>query len=140
MKWMIGRADDLTGDRWLSGPASCKTCRPFLFCRYRMPKGEALLVNPFGFYTASSGSTEGGAHDEQVIEQWFGLEDEHGNPAKGYKYDLLKDGMMHTPGMRICYRCLHPGACTSLLTIFVATKNDVRLTSNLSTSPTGQLL
>ncbi|MEX3853823.1 hypothetical protein AB3X94_07120 [Paraburkholderia sp. BR10923] len=96
MKWMIGRADDLTGDRWLSGPASWKTCRPFLFCRYRMPKGEALLVNPFGFYTASSGSTEGGAHDEQVIEQWFGPEDEHGNPAKGYKYDLLKDGVMHT--------------------------------------------
>ncbi|MGF6480790.1 hypothetical protein QFZ91_002953 [Paraburkholderia sp. JPY419] len=79
-----------------------------------MPKGEALLVNPFGFYTASSGSTEDGAHDEQVIEQWFGLEDEHGKPANGCKYDLLQDG--------------------------VATKNDVGLTSNLSTSPTGQLL
>ncbi|WP_233827629.1 PAAR domain-containing protein [Paraburkholderia sp. ZP32-5] len=44
----------------------------------------------------TSGPPEGGDHEEQVIEQWFGLEDEHGNPVKGYKYDLLKDGEMHT--------------------------------------------
>lgn len=49
--------------------------------------------NPLGSYTASS---EGRGHDVQVMEQWFGLEDEHGNPVKGYKYDLLKDGEMHT--------------------------------------------
>lgn len=52
--------------------------------------------NPSGSYTASSGSAEGSAHDEQVLEQWFGLEDEQGNSVKGYKYDLLKDGEMHT--------------------------------------------
>lgn len=52
--------------------------------------------NSFGSHPVSSGSQEGGAHDEQVIAQWFGLEDEHGNSVKGYKYDLLKDGEMHT--------------------------------------------
>jgi uncharacterized Zn-binding protein involved in type VI secretion len=52
--------------------------------------------NPMSNDTASSRSSDGSALDEQVIEQWFGLEDEHGNPVKGYKYDLLKDGEMYT--------------------------------------------
>ncbi|TDG06239.1 PAAR domain-containing protein [Paraburkholderia guartelaensis] len=54
---------------------------------------DANALEPHG---ASSEALQGGVHDEQVIEQWFGLEDEHGNPVTGYKYDLLKDGDMHT--------------------------------------------
>jgi uncharacterized Zn-binding protein involved in type VI secretion len=51
--------------------------------------------NRSGAYVAP-GAPKGNNHEEQVIEQWFGLEDEHGNPVKGYKYDLLKDGATHT--------------------------------------------
>ena len=46
--------------------------------------------------TASDSSNEPGADtsvdvDEEILQQWFSLEDGQGKPVDGYKYDLFKD-------------------------------------------------
>lgn len=48
--------------------------------------------------SASGDSAEDSASDQanEVVEQFFSLLDERGQPVDGFRYDLYKDGAIHT--------------------------------------------
>lgn len=40
-------------------------------------------------------SSSGGQSEDEIVEQFFSLLDEHGQPVEGFRYDLYKDGALH---------------------------------------------
>lgn len=44
----------------------------------------------------SAGSSSAEPTEDEIIEQFFSLLDEHGQPVEGFRYDLYRDGTLHT--------------------------------------------
>ena len=59
------------------------------------PNGGSAVDSTFSSMSVNKASSLN-AHDEEILEQWFSLEDEDGNPVSGYCYDLYKDNELHT--------------------------------------------
>ena len=73
------------------------SCGAVLFASQYLDVVEVVTeASAYDSYPAFCSPNEARTKDVQIIEQWFSLEDEHGNPARGYRYDLFKDGEMHT--------------------------------------------
>jgi uncharacterized Zn-binding protein involved in type VI secretion len=64
------------------------------------PRTSSSEVMTMDWPSAASNSQQNAAvadsQEDEILEQWFSLEDESGQSVTGYRYDLYKDDELHT--------------------------------------------
>lgn len=53
--------------------------------------GVATVQPPFQEAFSSTGAIAAALEEDEIIEHWYTIEDESGNPVKGYNYDLYQN-------------------------------------------------